>query len=658
MRKVQILLPLLQMPTLDYLVPDDIELCVGDFVVVPFRRKEVAAIVFSLEDSKEELDPIKLKFVIKKLDLPNLPLKTLEFIKKVAQYTLSPLGSVLKMVLAIDPQENFRVNKKTIAELVDIKLAQLSKSQEQAASYIAEQIDAAKYSVSVIDGVTGSGKTEVYFAAIAKILSKQAGQILIMLPEIVLTSQLMKRFKERFGFTPSQWHSGVSKSDKKRIWHEVLSGKERLVIAARSGLFLPFRELALIIVDEEHEASYKQEDSVIYQARDMAILRAYKEEIPIVLASATPSLETVNNCDSNKYQRIDLISRYGKAVMPEIIIADMRGSLKQKGIYISSIVRQLLVSTLADKKQSMLFLNRRGYAPLTLCKACGYRYICPDCSTWLVEHKSTNRLECHHCGFYLEVKDICPECKEKDSFIACGPGVERIEEEVRTFLPEARIVTMTKDSVSTAKKAEHIVNSILNHEVDIIIGTQVIAKGHHFPILALVGIIDADLGLVGGDLRAAEKSYQLLHQVGGRAGRVGEQGKVVIQTYNPSNAIIQALASQDREQFVEYELSNRHMSNMPPYSRLAAIILSGHDENKVRIMAKEIVRNAPVNKNVTVLGPVPAILARLKRKFRYRILIKANRNFNLQSYLNFWLEGVKKSGAVTVKIDIDPYYFM
>ncbi len=650
---MQVIVPLDKMPILSYLADSEMDLAAGDLVLVPFRSKQLVGMVYSNDKIPDHIDPKKLKKIISKLDLPSIPPKLIEYITQVASYNMSPLGSVMKMVIPIDPMEKYKI--KQSGEL-KINLLELSDSQKKAAEHIIEKLDQG-YSTSLLDGVTGSGKTEVYFEAIAHILEKTDGQILILLPEIVLTSQLIKRFEARFGFAPSQFHSGISDGSRRQIWHQVIKGEARLIIGARSALFLPFKKLAIIIVDEEHESSYKQEDKVNYQARDMAVLKAHIEKIPIVLSSATPSLETVYNYMQGKYSKIILESRFGNASMPSVIIADMRSVKKDKNKYISEVLRKKLEENLANNKQAMLFLNRRGYAPLTLCGSCGFKQHCPDCTSWLVEHRSKNHLECHHCGYYRPIQRICSECGVEDNFIACGPGVERIEEEVKLLFPDARVITMTRDNVNSVKKSRELVESILNKEVDIIVGTQVIAKGHHFPELSLVGVIDADVGLAGGDLRSAEKTYQLLHQVGGRAGREKDKGEVVIQTYYPDNLIIQSLSNNDRKSFVEHELASRSAADMPPYSRLAAIIISGNNEENTRIFAREFVRLADYNPKLLILGPVPAILSRLKRQFRYRILIKAPKNFNIQQYLNNWLLKNKVPSTINVKIDIDPYYF-
>ena len=654
MQYVQILLPKPHLKLLTYRCEIDIEL--GSMVKVPFRNLELVGVVWQIREHSNITDD-KIKMIISRLDLPSLSALMLDFVESVASYNVCDLGNVLKMVLPIDFEQQIiteqfyilaadyqvrmsearrliieymqnniasikqicadtKISRATVNNLIkqqvliessvpdqpakyQFNLAELSKQQQQAADFLLSKIES--FNVTLLDGITGSGKTEVYFFIIAYILERNLGQVLILLPEILLTAQLIQRFSQRFGFKPCLWHSGLSVKQRRINWHLINQGTAPLVIGARSALFLPFKNLKMIIIDEEHETSYKQEDNVNYQARDMAILRASKQNISVILSSATPSLETINNYMQGKYGRIKLESRHGKAAMPEIHIADMRSKKIDNG-YISADLKQAIAENLTNNQQILLYLNRRGYAPLTLCKACGFRFTCLDCSSWLVEHKAKACLECHHCGFRRRYVDICPECQEADSFVACGPGVERIEEEIAKSFPDARILIITKDNVDSAVKAEHIMALILNRHIDIIIGTQVVAKGHHFPALALVGIIDADLGLMGGDLRAAEKSYQLMHQVGGRAGRENVKGTVIIQTYNPNNLIIKALAEDDRDQFMAIELNNRKMMQMPPFSRLVAIIISGMVEDEVKQYAKYMVRQAEVKDQVIIMG--------------------------------------------------------
>jgi primosomal protein N' (replication factor Y) len=640
----------------DYLVEEELP-AIGSFVKVPFRSKTIVGIVWS--HTVSEIPIRKLKKVEECIDLPVLPTKFIQFIEKVSEYNLIPLGSVLKMVIPFQSAFKEQYLKKLSTqneEKWNINLPPLAEAQQRAVNQLTAKIDTG-YSVTLLDGVTGSGKTEVYFDIIAKILQNTNGQVLILLPEILLSTQLMQRFKHRFGFEPNKWNSGLTEADKRKTWLRVKTGTTRLVVGARSALFLPFRELKLIVIDEEHEASYKQEDGPIYHARDMAILRAFKEQIPAILASATPSLESLINCKNKKYEHIILPNRYGEATLPTINIIDLRADKPDKKTWLSTPLRNALATNFERGEQSLLFLNRRGYAPLTLCSKCGFKFTCPDCSTWLVEHKYHNQLECHHCGYHIKIPAGCPSCENTEPFVSCGPGVERIEEELTSLLPQARILLVTTDTITNAKQSEEALSAIINGKIDVIIGTQMVAKGHHFPNLTLVGVVDGDLGLAGGDLRAAERSYQLLHQVGGRAGRSDLKGQVIIQTYNPDNTIMRSLLEDDRENFMEHEYESRRDAHMPPFVKLAAIILSGYNEEEVRSTAKGMVRLAPQANNIHCLGPVPAILSKLRNRYRYRILVKAEREVNIQKYLIHWLSLIPKNDKVRIKLDIDPYNF-
>jgi primosomal protein N' (replication factor Y) (superfamily II helicase) len=533
----------------------------------------------------------------------------------------------------------------------------LSADQEAAAARLIERVDAGGFSVTVLDGVTGSGKTETYFAAIAAALA--AGrQVLVLLPEIVLGAQWLARFRSRFGFAPAEWHSDVSRTARRDIWRGVAGGRARIVVGARSALFLPFPELGLIVVDEEHDPSYKQEDGVCYQARDMAVLRASIAGIPIVLVSATPSLETVVNLSRGRYQRVHLPRRHAAASLPQIALIDMRGQRLEPARFLSPPLVAALDRTLAAGEQSLLFLNRRGYAPLTLCRACGYRFQCPNCTAWLVEHRFIARLVCHHCGYGAPVPALCPECLAAGTLVPCGPGVERLREEVAARFPAARTALMVSDLLSGPRAAAELVEAMTERRYDVLIGTQIVAKGHHFPMLTLVGVVDADLGLSGGDLRAAERTYQLLHQVAGRAGRAERRGRVLVQTYMPEQPVMQALAAGDRDRFLAAEAAARRTAGLPPFGRLAALIVSAGDTEAADFAARALARAAPQWPGIAVLGPAPAPLAILRGRHRRRLLVKAERGVNLQAALRDWLGRVKLSGAARLQVDIDPYSFM
>jgi primosomal protein N' (replication factor Y) len=535
--------------------------------------------------------------------------------------------------------------------------AELSPDQSAAARPLVEKVEGGGFAVTVLDGVTGSGKTETYFAALAQALA--AGkQVLVLLPEIALGAQWLGRFRERFGVFPTQWHSDIGPAERRDTWRAVASGRARVVVGARSALFLPFLELGLIIVDEEHDPSYKQEDGVCYQARDMAVLRASAAEIPIILVSATPSLETVVNVSRGRYARVALPRRHAAAELPAVRLVDLRRERVERGRFLAPPLVAELAATFEAGEQALLFLNRRGYAPLTLCRACGHRFQCPSCTAWLVEHRFTGRLLCHHCGHAEAVPACCPECLAAGALVACGPGVERLLEEVTQRFPGARAALMVSDLLSGPRAAAELAQAMTERRYDVLIGTQIVAKGHHFPMLTLVGVIDADLGLSGGDLRAAERTYQLLHQVGGRAGRAERKGRVLIQTYMPDQPVMKALASGDRDRFLEAEAAARRHAGLPPFGRLAALIVSAGDAESCDFTARALSRAAPQLPGIAVLGPAPAPLAVLRGRHRRRFLVKATRGVKLQAVLRDWLSRVRLAGAARVQVDIDPYSFL
>ncbi len=533
----------------------------------------------------------------------------------------------------------------------------LSFDQAAAARRLVAGVEKGGFSVTVLDGVTGSGKTETYFAAIAAALA--AGrQALVLLPEIALGAQWLQRFRQRFGVLPAQWHSEIGQGERRDTWRAVADGRARVVVGARSALFLPFPELGLIVVDEEHDPSYKQEDGVCYQARDMAVLRASLAGIPIVLVSATPSLETVVNVARGRYQRVSLPRRHADAELPEVRLVDMRRERVESGRFLSPPLVAALAETFAAGEQALLFLNRRGYAPLTLCRACGHRFQCPNCSAWLVEHRFTRRLICHHCGHFEPVPPLCPECMAAGTLVPCGPGVERVLEEMSARFPAGRAALMVSDMMTGPRAAAELTQAMAERRYDILIGTQIVAKGHHFPMLTLVGIVDADLGLIGGDLRAAERTYQLLHQVGGRAGRAQHKGRVLIQTFMPDQPVMRALASGDRDRFLETEAAARRFAGLPPFGRLAALIVSAVDAEAADFACRALARAIPQMPGVSVLGPAPAPLSVLRGRHRRRFLVKAERQVNVQAVLRDWLSRVRLSGSTRLQIDIDPYSFL
>jgi len=526
----------------------------------------------------------------------------------------------------------------------------------------ADEADLTGFSVTLLDGVTGSGKTEVYLEAVAEAL--EAGrQVLVLLPEIALTAQWLDRFRLRFGVAPAQWHSDLSQRQRRTAWRAVAEGEAQVVVGARSALFMPYRDLGLIVVDEEHDQAFKQEDGVIYHARDMAIVRARLGRIPIVLVSATPSLETVTNVKTGRFGRLHLPERHGAARMPRVELVDLRADPPPRlpGLgpaWLSGALRQAMAETFEAGEQALLFLNRRGYAPLTLCRTCGHRLACPNCTAWLVSHRLAGRIQCHHCGHAARLPQACPECATEGSLAACGPGVERLLEEVTALFPDQRTRVVSSDTLTGPAAAAEFVRAMADREIDLLIGTQVVAKGHHFPWLTLVGVVDGDLGLAGGDLRATERTFQLLHQVAGRAGRAERPGRALVQTYDPEHPVMQALATGDRDRFLDTEAENRRAAGMPPFSRLAALILSCRDEGLLDRACGALARAAPRGAHLEVLGPAPAPLAVLRRQHRRRFLLRAARSQALQQIIAAWLGRVDLPAAVRLRVDIDPYSFL
>lgn len=533
----------------------------------------------------------------------------------------------------------------------------LSPEQRRAASAVIQCLGQKTFETFLLDGVTGAGKTEVYFEAVAEGLRK-GQQALILLPEIALSNAFIARFRQRFGMAPALWHSSLTPAQRRMTWWGIVTGRTKVVVGARSALFLPYAALGLIVVDEEHDPAFKQEEGICYNARDMAVMRGFQGKVPVVLASATPSLETMQNVWDGRYTCLQLPDRFGGADKPEIRMVDLRVEKPERQHFISPPLKKALSQNLDRGQQSLLFLNRRGFAPLTLCRGCGHRMECPRCTAWLVEHKRTGKLQCHHCGFETRSPEKCPSCQESGSLVACGPGVERIAEEVKEYFPFARFLILASDVTDTHEKLTKALGSIQSGEVDIIIGTQIIAKGHHFPNLTCVGIVDADLGLSGGDLRATERSFQLLHQVAGRAGRESLKGTVYLQTYNPEQRVMQLLAEDDRDQFLRAESAERQRAHMPPFSRLAAVIVSGGNELQTAEWAGRIGHSAPRGKGVRILGPAPAQLYKIRGKYRQRLLVQADKTVNLQKLMGDWLAAFKVPSSVRVQVDIDPQSFV
>jgi primosomal protein N' (replication factor Y) len=711
-----VLLPLPLAGAYDYAVATSLPR--GTLVAAPLASREYLACVWNDGDGKVAAE--KLKDVTPLEGAPRLPSALCDFIDWVARYTVSPPGQVLALALRVPsafeeevPRTAFtrggetpkkmtpaRARVLSIAEdglarrvmdfateanvtpavvrglidcgaLKEISLPEfrrfavpdpdyaepvLNPEQQKAANAIATDVRLGAFGASLLDGVTGSGKTETYFEAVAEAL-RRGKQVMILLPEIALTVQFLDRFAERFGCRPAEWHSDLSQKERKRTYRAVMNGEARVVVGARSALFLPFKELGLIIADEEHEQAYKQEEGVIYHARDMAVVRARLENCPIVLASATPSLESFVNAAQGRYRWLRLRERHGVASMPVIRLVDLRHEKVEAGTWLSQPLREALAVTIGSGEQAMLFLNRRGYAPLTLCQSCGHKMICRNCSSWLVEHRYHRRLSCHHCGFDMPTPVHCPECQAEHSLIACGPGVERVAEEFASVFPQARLAIASSDTWHGPLETQSAIRAMAKHEIDVVIGTQIMAKGHHFPQLTLVGIVDADLGGADGDLRARERTFQLLHQVSGRAGRAEKPGLVLMQARNPEDAVMKALMSGDRDTFYRQEMEFREKTNAPPYGRLAAIILSGTDGDVVREAGRSLAKAAPSARGVKVWGPTPAFYHLLRGQTRERLLVQTEKTVDVQNYIRAWLASVKLPNAVRTIVDIDPVSF-
>jgi primosomal protein N' (replication factor Y) len=646
-----------------YAAPLDVTLRRGQLVRVPLGKKFSFGVV--LGPSQEVIPPEKLKTIASLVEAPPLQPALIDFIFWVADYCMSLPGNILAMAIGghglLKPLK--RKPKETPALTNELAPKQdevhLSPGQAEAAKKLRADVKAAQNTVTLLDGVTGSGKTEVYCEAIAQ--SLEAGkQALLLLPEIALTTQIYERIRVRFGFAPALWHSNLTPAQRRNTWFGVAEGKIPLVIGARSALFLPFAKLGVIIVDEEHDSSYKQEEGVIYNARDMAVVRGKLENIPVILSSATPSLETVVNVKAGRYTHLHLPERHAKALLPDIHLVDLKLEKLKSTQWISPTLQNAIKTTLERGEQSLLFLNRRGFAPLTLCRACGYRFQCPQCSAWLVEHRSegTHRLACHHCDYKTLYPEACPSCGVKDKLAACGPGIERLQQETAKLFPNAKVATLASDTLTNMKQVHEIVADMQRGAIDILIGTQIIAKGYHFPKLTLVGVVDGDLGLQGGDLRAGERTFQLLYQVAGRSGREQIAGHVYIQTTQPKHPVMQSLALHDRDKLVDTLMQERKTFHMPPFARLATITLSGAHIAEVKTAVQKLAQHIPVHDNIRVLGPSPAPMAFLRGKHRMRFLLQAPKQEKMQEFIHHWLHSQKLPHAIRLHIDIDPQNFV
>ena len=718
-----------------YRVPRGIAVAAGDFVLVPLGSREVTGVVWETRKAPGG----NLKSIKAKRDLPPLAGPLRQFVDWVARWTMAPRGMVLRMgvrapdaagpepirigvrLTGAQPERMTPARKRVLAAaegglafpksvlaeaaavsagvidgLVDegaleaISLAAepvalppqadfaalpLEPDQQAGADALRLSVAAQKFSVTLLEGVTGSGKTEVYFEAVAEAL-RVGKQAMILMPEIALTAQFLDRFAQRFGVRPAEWHSGVAPRKRSRIWTGVASGEVQVVAGARSALFLPFAHLGLIVVDEEHEGAYKQEDGVSYHARDMAVVRGRIEACPVVLASATPSLESRVNAQQGRYAHLRLEARFGGRTLPPIKAIDLRKEAAPRGKWISPRLCEAVRETIERQEQALLFLNRRGYAPLTLCQSCGHRFQCPNCTAWLVEHRFRKALVCHHCGHIERRPDACPECQTVDSLTACGPGVERLGEEVATLFPDARTLVLSSDFPGGTERLRRELEEIAQGNFDIVIGTQLVAKGHNFPRLTLVGVVDGDVGLSSGDPRAAERTFQLLQQVTGRAGRGDQPGRGLVQTWQPDHPVMRALLSGDTERFYAEEIASRERAGLPPFGRLAALIISGNDRASAETHARALARAAhglppsdrwrvtgpgalPAADDIMVLGPAEAPIAVVRGRHRFRILLKAPRSTDLQGFLRAMIDAAPpERGGVRVAIDVDPHSFL
>jgi len=724
-RRIRLLILNAALGPLDYSVPDDMQVEPGNVVIAPLGPRKITGIVWDegrLPGAQVPME--KLRPIIEVVPVAPLAKPLRRLIEWTADYYCAHLASVARMVLssggaldgpsttieyrlsggtpermtpqraaAIDALEGEQATIRELAGIAgvsegvlrglvnqgviepvtvsidrpfpsadpDYDQPALSDDQLRVANRLIEAVREAKYAPFLLDGVTGSGKTETYFEPIAEAIRLDR-QVLVLLPEIALTENFLTRFEHRFGVTPVLWHSSLKSTQRRRAWRAISQGPQnggaQVIVGARSALFLPYKQLGLIVVDEAHEVSFKQGDGVRYNARDVSVMRASFEGIPVILASATPALESLHMASSGVYEKLDLPSRFGGAQLPDIKLVDLTIDKPASGRWLAQPVVQGIEERLTRGEQSLLFLNRRGYAPLTLCRTCGHRFQCSNCSAWMVEHRLSARLACHHCGLEGPVPSKCPECGEADALVACGPGVERIADEVRDIFPDARVAMATSDTLNSPERAAEFLAKVEAKAIDIIVGTQLVTKGFHFPELTLVGVVDADLGLEGGDLRAAERTYSQIAQVAGRAGRGSKPGEVLIQTRHTDAPVIAALANGDRDAFYAAETDARRDAGAPPFGRWAAIILSSEDEKEAREAANRLGDTRPHADNLYILGPAPAPMALLRGRYRYRFLINARRTANLQATLRDWLDAHDFATGVRVGVDIDPYSFV
>jgi primosomal protein N' (replication factor Y) len=707
---------------LDYRVPAGMAVEPGSVVIAPLGPRQLLGVVWEPErlPSDAEVGDNRLRPLLGVVEVPPLAAPLRRLVEWTADYYLAPPASVVRMALAstsaldgkrtateyrvtgevpprLTPQREQALERigdrqgliRELATMADVSDAvirglvkvgaieaievaidspyphpdptfgppHLAGEQQAAAATLVEGVAAHEFRPTLLDGVTGSGKTEVYFEAVAEAI-RQGRQCLVLLPEIALTEPFLKRFHDRFGCEPVAWHSGLRSTQRRRAWRAIATGEALVTVGARSALFLPYRNLGLIVVDEAHETSFKQEEGVHYHARDVAVMRGKFEGCPVILASATPAIETRQQVALGRYAELKLPGRYGAAEMPTIEAIDLIQQPPERGRWLAPKLVTALETTLAKGEQSLLFLNRRGYAPLTLCRTCGHRFQCPNCTAWMVEHRLTRRLACHHCGHVMPTPRACPECKEEDSLVACGPGVERIADEVTALFPEAKTAVVTSDTIWSPAKAAEFVGRMEAGDIDIVVGTQLVTKGYHFPNLTLVGVVDADLGLEGGDLRAAERTFQQIRQVSGRAGRGAKPGHVFIQTHSPKAQVMQALVTGDAEAFYDAETEARRDAGAPPFGRYAAIVVSSEEQACANEVARLVARSAPQVEGMAVYGPAPAPLAMLRGRHRFRLLVHARRALDVQDVIRDWLGALDWPTKARVTVDVDPYNFL
>ena len=721
-RVVDVLVPVALNQTYSYRVPRGVELEAGDVVAVPLGPREVIGVVWAPNENPDPRLHNRLKDVGEKLDVPPLRAELRALVDWVANYTLSARGMVLRMTLRMgenlgperarlgvrlvgEPPGRMTPARRRLIEVLsdgllhgkseaareagvapgvidglvdegtltveampppppppppdpDFAQPEFTRDQRGAVDMLRTLAANGSFHVALLDGVTGSGKTEVYFEAIAETI-RRGKQTLILMPEIALTGQFLDRFSRRFGVRPIEWHSELTPRTRARNWAAISEGKAPVVVGARSALFMPYADLGLIVVDEEHDQAYKQDDGAHYHARDMAVVRAHIARIPIILASATPSVESEVNARKGRYQRVALPARFGGQHLPHIEAIDLRREPPARGRFISPRLAEQIQIAVERREQALLFLNRRGYAPLTLCRACGHRFACNICDAWLVDHRFRQRLVCHHCGFSMPRPHVCPNCAAEESLAAVGPGVERLQEEAANLFPDARTMVLSSDLVTSIETMRSELNEIAEGRVDIIIGTQLVAKGHNFPRLNLGGVVDADLGLSNGDPRAAERTFQLLNQVIGRAGRDQGRGVGYLQTHQPEHPVMKALIANDREAFYASEIDSRERTGYPPFGRLASLIVSAGDRPTAEGFARKLASVAPLDERIQVLGPAEAPLAVIKGRYRFRLLVKSLRNVDLSEYLREWLAaGPKTKGNLKLEVDVDPQSFL